>query len=99
MEEAKPKGRKYGGRQKGTPNKRTETIRQLFDKKGCNPIESMIDALQEAESRDDTAQALYIADKLAPYYAPKLSSMKVDGEVTALTYEEKLKLLKKAKRG
>jgi hypothetical protein len=89
-------GRREGaGRKKGTLNKKSQSIKDMIDAKGCNPVEAMANCLQEAIKAKDTSQIIYIADKLAPYYAPKLASSKVVAEVTGLTYEEKLALLDK----
>lgn len=39
---AVPKGQRYGGRQAGTPNRKTQELHELMDKVGCNPFEILI---------------------------------------------------------
>lgn len=71
---------KTGGRKKGTPNKRTQSVQQLLDEKGVNPIEAMADVLIDAIQTGDQDKIVFIADKLAPYYSPKLAATKLDVE-------------------
>jgi hypothetical protein len=37
-----PKGQKLGGRIKGTPNKRTQTLLEIAEKNNCNPFEVLV---------------------------------------------------------
>ena len=38
---AVPKGTRVGGRQKGTPNKRTQEVSDILARLGCNPFQGM----------------------------------------------------------
>ena len=85
--------RAKAGRKPGVPNTRSRSVQEMLDAKGCNPIEALADVLMEAIENKDTNLTVMVADKLAPYSAPKLSASKIEGEITGLTYEEKLRLL------
>ena len=85
--------RAKAGRKAGVPNKRSRSVQEMLDAKGCNPIEAMADVLLEAIEDKDTSTITHVASILAPYHSPKLTSSKIEGEITGLTYEEKLKLL------
>lgn len=39
MPRGAPPGTRYGGRQKGTPNKITQDVAKTLDELGCNPLE------------------------------------------------------------
>lgn len=83
-------GERRGGRKAGTPNKRTQVMREIADKAlsdGVTPLEVMLttmrdlwkDAVPQVEgARPNMAkamQAVMIAEKAAPYVHPKLSSV------------------------
>lgn len=92
----KPGNPNGAGRKKGIPNKRTQTVQKMLDDMGCNPIEAMarilLDEMQKGEGMDRQL-VVTIADKLAPYHSPKLSSSKIDAVVAELTHEDRLKHL------
>lgn len=37
-----PAGKKYGGRKKGTPNKSTQSVREMADRIGVDPLEILL---------------------------------------------------------
>ena len=88
-----PKGHpRYGGRTKGTRNKRTQALQAHADKTGRDPVGFMLAAM--ANEKLDFPVRLDAAKSVAPYLAPRLSS--VDGtiraavvDVTALTAEQR----------
>lgn len=65
-------GRKTGGRQKGSLNKRSEEFVELAKKKGQTPLEYMLDIMhdmtQEPSVRFEAARSA------APYIHPRLQS-------------------------
>ena len=67
------RGRKTGGRQKGTPNKVTAEMRAEITETGETPLEYMIRIMRDEEAdpsrRDDMAKAA------APYLHPRLSNV------------------------
>jgi hypothetical protein len=62
-------GRKTGGRQAGTPNKRTLSIEQKLEALGCCPFEGMA-RLALDESQPATLRAAMFKE-LAEYVGPK----------------------------
>lgn len=88
-------GERRGGRQKGTPNKRTASVTEYLKEKGADPIAVLSDLLLGAVEEKDKPQMAYLAIQLAPYSAPKLAASKIEGELVGLTYEEKLAILDK----
>jgi hypothetical protein len=84
-------GERRGGRQKGTPNKRTAFVRQAADlalQSGDTPLEYLL-----AVMRNDAVpaeQRLEAAKAAAPYVHPKLSSIDHSGQLglREMTHEE-----------
>ena len=71
-------GEKRGGRQIGTPNKKTQAVADTLAELGCNPIEGMAKiAMDESQSIQLRAQ---MYKELAHYIAPKRKAMEVTGE-------------------
>ncbi len=71
-------GKKTGGRQKGTPNKRTAEKMALVDQattSGISPLEVMLGAMREAWAQDDKEAAANFAKDAAPYVHPRLSAV------------------------
>lgn len=62
-------GKKFGGRQKGTPNKLTKEIRALLK----NIINEELEALQDKLELLDTKQRLEIMIKLLPYVLARVT--------------------------
>lgn len=60
-----------GGRQKGTPNKKTQLVIDRLSELQCNPIEGMIRIAQYAESAGELTIALSAYKELAQYCYPK----------------------------
>lgn len=74
------------GRKKGTPNKRSEEVRQKLEEMDCDPIEGMVRIAIEAEALASSAEnfaqkkdSLKLAGDmfkdLAKYYAPQLRAI------------------------
>jgi hypothetical protein len=88
-----PIGVRIGGRQKGTPNKRTAAMKEALaavSDEGLSPLEVMVKVmrhfLEMAENtKDPIERAVYMekasehAAKAAPYMHPKLASVEVGG--------------------
>jgi hypothetical protein len=69
------RGKKTGGRKKGTPNKITAQTRQQIQE----IINALLpDALNMIKAIDDPAKQLDAIAKLLPYILPKMSEVKVD---------------------
>lgn len=64
-------GRKYGGRQKGTPNKVTKELRSLLKEVLYNELEGLEERLQELTP----IERITVMTKLMPYVFPKLDSI------------------------
>jgi len=64
------KGIKTGGRLKGTPNKKTKTIKELLEQDfmGFNPVSEMINLYN---TDIDVVQKIVILKELANYVYPK----------------------------
>lgn len=68
-------GRKTGGRQKGTPNKKTAALLERVSAEGLTPLDVMLQVMREYVEAGDREMALDAAAKAAPYVHPKLSSI------------------------
>jgi hypothetical protein len=67
------KGRKTGGRRKGTPNKATAARQAEFAASGLTPLDFMLRVMRDEQA--DTATRLDAAVKAAPYVHPKLAAI------------------------
>ncbi len=65
-------GKKYGGREQGTPNKITKELREILK----DVIQFEIEKLQEYLNSLDTEKRIEIVIKLLPYILPKLEAEK-----------------------
>ncbi len=59
--------KKTGGRNAGTPNKRTLELRQLFEESGYDPISHIVDLLPELSPLDQVKTSI----KILPYLYPR----------------------------
>ena len=64
-------GKKFGGRQKGTPNVLTKELRTLLKNVLYNELESLEEKLDELESRE----RIELVIKLMPYLFPKMTNI------------------------
>ena len=64
-------GKKYGGRQKGTPNKLTKEIRTVLK----DLIYKELDEIQEHLDSLEPKQRIELVIKLIPYVLPKVDSI------------------------
>ena len=76
-------GKKTGGRQKGTPNKTTGTLRTAISKIVNDYFDS--DTLMEDIGRLKPKERVDMMEKLAAYVVPKLQSVDVNAEVRSQT--------------
>lgn len=88
-----PKGVRYGGRQKGTPNKATVLKVKAAKKagaQGLTPLDYMLKVMRNpkaAEARRDWAAAAS-----APYIHPKLATLQSNVNLTGRTLEDLVEL-------
>jgi len=74
----KPDGRKKnGGRKAGVGNKKTLATKALFEKQGVDPLQFMINIMQDETA--DMAIRLDAAKHAAPYVHSKLTSTVIRG--------------------
>lgn len=73
-------GERRGGRQKGTPNKKSTDIKRIIEGLGCDPIEGMARIAREAEAAKDHPVALAAYKELAQYMYPKRKAIEITGE-------------------
>ena len=64
-------GKKYGGRQKGTPNKLTKVIRTVLK----DLIYKELDEIRKCLDSLEPKQRIELVIKLIPYVLPKLDSI------------------------
>lgn len=64
-------GNKYGGREKGTPNKLTKEIRKILN----NIVHKELEKVEENLNTLEPKQRLEILIKLMPYVLPKVESI------------------------
>lgn len=71
-----PKGKKYGGRKAGTPNRTTMALREILNQvmDGYFNSEQFLTDVQALSPRD----RLIIMEKLAAYVVPKLQATTID---------------------
>lgn len=71
-------GRKTGGRQTGTPNKRTQELVERLEALGCDPIEGMAQIAMDNSNPPELRGRMYA--ELAGYLFPKrkATEIKVD---------------------
>ena len=65
----------------GTPNRKTEEIRELLDSLGCNPIEGMAKLAGNAENSPELRGRMYA--ELAQYLYPKRKAVEHSGAENA----------------
>lgn len=77
------KGKKTGGRQKGTPNKTTSTLRTAISKivNDYYNSETLLEDIYQLKPQE----RVNIMEKLAAYVVPKLQSVDVNAEVKSKT--------------
>lgn len=76
---AKPKGApKSGGRQPGTPNKKTAETQAAVEASGQTPLEYMLTVMRDVGQ--DEQRRLAAANMAAPYVHAKLSSVELTGQ-------------------
>lgn len=71
------KGRKTGGRQKGTPNRVTQELRARILASGLSPIDYMISVMRDTNAPRDIR--LDAAKAAAPYVHQRLEAVQVTG--------------------
>ncbi len=62
---------KHGGREAGTPNKRTQEVTERLAELDCDPIAGMARIAKQAEEAGELPLAGQMYKELAPYIAPK----------------------------
>lgn len=86
------KGKKTGGRQKGTPNKTTSAARPQLARTVSNYLQS--EQFQEDFAALEPKDRLLVMEKYASYVLPKLQATTFDiGKETQHTIEDKLRTL------
>jgi hypothetical protein len=68
-------GRKTGGRQRGTPNKRTVEVSERLAALGCDPIEGMALLAMDANNPPELRGRMFA--ELAGYVAPKRKAVEI----------------------
>ena len=75
------KGKKTGGRTKGTKNKRTQEVIDILNELDCNPIEGLVNIAKIAMEKQDYALAGNMYKELSQYLFPKRKAVEVSNEV------------------
>jgi hypothetical protein len=71
-------GERRGGRQKGTPNKRTIAVAETLAALGCDPIKQM--GKIALDERVEVSVRVQVLKELCQYVAPKRKAVEVTGE-------------------
>lgn len=79
-------GVRIGGRQKGTPNKRTALAAERLAQLGCDPLEGMVKIVQDEKTPLDIRASML--KELVQYIHPKLRSTEVDASPTMQTWAD-----------
>lgn len=70
------KGQRFGGRRKGTPNKRTvlfQSVKESINRKGCNPADLLADGALGKIRGKNADLRLRAAMELLKYVAPQMT--------------------------
>jgi hypothetical protein len=70
-------GRKTGGRKAGTPNRKSQTVNEILESLGCNPIEGMATIAGNAGNPPELRGRMYA--ELAQYVYPKRKAIEHTG--------------------
>jgi hypothetical protein len=73
-------GERRGGRKKGTPNKKTASIKDKLDSLGCDPIAGMAKIAKQAMDEGDMSLALSAFKEIAQYVVPKRKAIELSNE-------------------
>jgi hypothetical protein len=84
------KGKKTGGRQKGTRNKRTQDVIDRLEALGCDPIEGMAQIAMDETNSAELRGRMYA--ELAQYVAPKLKAIEHSGGLETPRYVARVPL-------
>jgi hypothetical protein len=71
-------GERRGGRQKGTPNRKTIAVADRLEALGCDPIEGMAKIAMDEKAELSLRAQMY--KELAQYVAPKRKAVEITGE-------------------
>jgi hypothetical protein len=78
-------GERRGGRQKGTPNKKTRQFMERVQASGLVPLEYMLSVMRDEtappERRDEMAKAA------APFVHPRLATTRIQGDKDAPLFD------------
>lgn len=95
-----PLGKKFGGRTKGTPNKKTVSLQEKCDIVGLDPFEQMLIIASTADEQNLRFHAL---KELCQYLYPKRKAIEHSGEISnpyaSKSYEELKELVIKKLKG
>lgn len=81
------KGRKTGGRKKGTPNKIQNPVKVLLQDFASENWEEFKKSFKEI---DDPIEKCRMYKDILPYCVPKLASVEVQAEVGQKTFQDEL---------
>lgn len=89
---AAPKGHpRYGGRTKGTLNKRTASVLEILNKNNFDVIQELIDLYRACKTSGEPAQtALRCLEAVLPYVYPKVGAPDINIDVFMLQRIENL---------
>jgi 5'-3' exonuclease len=73
-------GKKWGGRKKGTPNKRTLNVADKLAELGYDPLESLVRLAIDAQKEGDKVMEFQASKELAQYVAPKRKAMEITSD-------------------
>ncbi len=71
-------GIRYGGRKKGTPNKKTQDLLEMCEQKGVNPFEVLLDLCKNA----DPNIKMNAAKEVCQYILPKRKAIEQTTQVS-----------------
>lgn len=90
------RGKKTGGRSKGTPNRITVPMREAFNTLLENNLDKMQDWLDRV-AKDDPAKALEIMHKYSDFFLPKLTRTEIR-DTTSVEYFLSLSPIERKKK-
>jgi len=82
-----PPGQRYGGRQKGSVNKRSQTLVEQLEALGLNPVAELVAASNRARDEGDITNWIAANKSLMPFLYPRRKAVDITTSAGPLTLE------------
>ena len=82
-----PPGQRYGGRQKGSVNKRSQTLVEQLEALGLNPVAELVAASNRARDEGDITNWIAANKSLMPFLYPRRRAVDITTNAEPLRVE------------